>query len=145
MLTAAALAASGGGPWDAGTGVVVSRTRQRVVLVFEAVSEAVAAARRAAAAGASAALAAGELTTGGDWWVGPALDMATTLATRAATGQVLATALVPALAARNGERWAPLGVLDLGVGGRLDVVELVDDRRPIATSAPVPLPRLLAG
>jgi DNA-binding CsgD family transcriptional regulator/tetratricopeptide (TPR) repeat protein len=144
VLTAAALAASGGGSWDAGTGVVVSRTRQRVVLVFEAVSEAVAAARRAASAGASAGLAAGELTTGGDWWVGPALDVAATLAARAAAGQVLATALVPALAQRNGERWAPLGVLDLGVGGRLDVVELVDDRRPTVTSAPVPLPRLLA-
>jgi len=143
-LTATALVASGGGPWDAGTGVVVSRARQRVVLVFEAVSEAVTAARRAGAAGASVGLAVGELSTGGDWWVGPALDVAATLAARAAAGQVLATALVPALAPRNGERWAPLGLLDAGVGRRLEVVELVDDHRPAATSAPVPLPRLLA-
>ncbi|HEX5945937.1 MAG TPA: AAA family ATPase [Acidimicrobiales bacterium] len=144
VLTAAALAVSGGGSWDAGPGVVVSRARQHVVLVFEAVSEAVAAAGRAAAAGASCGLAAGEVSTGGDWWVGPALDVAATLGARAAPGQVLATAMVPALAPRNGERWAPLGLLDVGVGDRLEVVELMDERRPAATGSPVPLPRLLA-
>ncbi len=145
MLTAAALAVSGGGSWDAGTGLVASRARQRVVLVFEAVSDAVAAARRAAAAGASTGLAAGEVSTGGDWWAGPALDVAATLAARAGPGQVLATAMVPALAPRNGERWVPLGLVDVGVGSRLEVVELVDDLRPVAmTGSPVPLPHLLA-
>ena len=144
MLTAAALAVSGGGSWDAGPGVVVSRARQRVVLVFEAVSEAVAAAGRAGAAGASCGLAAGEVSTGGDWWAGPALDVAATLGARAAPGQVLATAMVPALAPRTGDRWAPLGLLDVGVGDRLEVVELMDERRPAATGSPVPLPRLLA-
>ena len=144
MLTAAALAVSGGGSWDAGTGIVASRARQRVVLVFDAVSEAIAAARRAAAAGASTGLAAGEVSTGGDWWAGPALDVAATLAARAGPGQVLATAMVPALAPRNGERWVPLGLVDVGVGSRLEVVELVDDLRPATTGSPVPLPRLLA-
>lgn len=143
MLTAAALAVSGGGTWDAGTGVVVSRARQREVLVFEAVSDAVAAARRAALAGAAAGLAVGEVSTGGDWWVGPALDAAAALVGRAGAGQVLATAMVPALAPRNGDRWVPVGLVDVGTGGRLEVVELADDDPRSATTAAVPLPRLL--
>lgn len=144
MLTAAVLAASGGGAWDAGSGIVVDRARGRAVLVFEAVSDAVAAARRAVAAGAAAGLAVGDVSTGGDWWVGPALDAAHALAARAGGGRVLATTTVPALAQPNGERWIGAGVVDTGAGGPVEVVELADDGEPAAATAIVPLPRLLA-
>ncbi len=146
VFTAAVLAASGGGAWDAGPGMVVDRARGRAVLVFEAVSDAVAAARRARSAGAAAGLAVGEVSTGGDWWVGPALDAAQALAARAGSGRVLATTTVPALAQPNGERWVGAGVIDAGGGGRVEVVELADDGEPAAATdtAAMPLPRLLA-
>ena len=140
VLTATVLAAQGGGEWDAGRGTVATRARQRAVVVYEGVSEAVAAADRAAAAGAAVGLVAGEVSTGGDWWAGPALDAAEALAAQAGAGRALATAIVPELAPGTGARWAPAGVADAGALGRVEVVELAGHEAP----ATVPLPRLLA-
>jgi DNA-binding CsgD family transcriptional regulator/tetratricopeptide (TPR) repeat protein len=139
VLTATVLAAQGGGEWDVRPGTVATRARQRAVVVFEGVSEAVAAAGRATAAGAAVGLAAGEVSTGGDWWAGPALDAAEALAARAGAGRALATAIVPKLAPGTGARWASVGVTDAGALGQVEVVELAGHEAP----ATVPLPRLL--
>jgi DNA-binding CsgD family transcriptional regulator/tetratricopeptide (TPR) repeat protein len=144
VLTVAVLAAHGGGSWDTGSGAVVSHDRRRAVLVFDAVSDAVAGARRAAHAGAAVGLAAGEVSTGGDWWAGPALDAAEALADRAGAGRVLATTTVPALMPRNGERWVAAGASDVPGGGRVEMVELAVDGAPDGGALAVPLPRLLA-
>jgi DNA-binding CsgD family transcriptional regulator/tetratricopeptide (TPR) repeat protein len=144
VLTAAALAVSGGGTWHPGPGTLVARVRRRSMLVFETVSDAVAAARRASVAGAAVGLAVGELSTGGDWWAGPPLEVADALALRAGAGRVLATATVRALAPRNGDRWVPAGLVDDATGGRVDVVELAGGDAPDTAVTAVPLPRLLA-
>ena len=137
---ATVLAAQGGGEWDVGPGTVASRARQRTVVVFESVSDAMAAAGRAAAAGAAVGLAAGEVSTGGDWWAGAALDACEALASRAGAGRALATAVVAALAPGTGARWVTVGVTDAGALGQVEVVELAGHDAPAA----VPLPRLLS-
>jgi DNA-binding CsgD family transcriptional regulator/tetratricopeptide (TPR) repeat protein len=147
VRTAAVLATTGGGTWNAGNGTTVSRARGRAVLVFDAVTEAVGAARRAAAAGAGVGVAVGELSVGDDWWAGPPIDVAEALAVRAGPRQVLATVAVPALLARDGAAWQPAGVADVAAGGRVDVVELAIapiDGDGAPGSPGVPLPRLLA-
>jgi DNA-binding CsgD family transcriptional regulator/tetratricopeptide (TPR) repeat protein len=147
VLTAAVLATTGGGTWNAGTGTTVRRARGRAVLVFGTVTEAVSAARRAAATGAGVGLAVGELSAGDDWWAGPPLDIAEALAVRAGVRRVLATAAVPALLSRDGDGWIPAGVADVASAGRVDVVELASDGAAPDVSGGdvlVPLPRLLA-
>jgi DNA-binding CsgD family transcriptional regulator/tetratricopeptide (TPR) repeat protein len=140
VLTATVLAAHGGGEWDPGPGTVATRARHRTVVVYEGVSDAVAAASRAADAGAAVGLVAGEVSRGSDWWAGPALDAAEALAVRAGGGRALATAIVPKLAPGSGTRWAPAGVAGAGALGNVEVVELVGHEAP----ANVPLPRLMA-
>jgi DNA-binding CsgD family transcriptional regulator len=140
VLTATVLAAEGGREWDAAPGTVASRVGQRTVVVYEGVSDAVAAAGRAAAAGAAVGLVAGEVSRGSDWWAGPALDAAEALAARAGGGRALATAIVPKLAPGTGTRWAPAGVADAGALGQVEVVELARHEAPTT----VPLPRLMA-
>ncbi|HEX6568913.1 MAG TPA: hypothetical protein VF015_07105, partial [Acidimicrobiales bacterium] len=104
VRTAAVLATSGGGTWDAGTGSAVTRARGRAILVYGAVSDAVAAAKRAARAGAATGLAVGELSNRDGWWAGPTLDVADALAQRAGAGHVLASATVPLLAPPSADR-----------------------------------------
>jgi len=67
-------------------GRVLSVERGRTVLVFDSVGAAVSAAARLAGGGAAVGLAVGELTTEGDWWAGPAYDVAEALAQRARRG-----------------------------------------------------------
>jgi DNA-binding CsgD family transcriptional regulator/tetratricopeptide (TPR) repeat protein len=142
-VIATILAAVGGEEWEPAGGSLVSRDRGRTVLAYAAVSDAVAAARQAARAGAAVGLAVGELSTTGDGWAGPALDVAAVLADRAGRHQVLATATVTSLVPQGADQWTPVGPCDVGVVGKVECVALAAGASEPAGEA-VPLPGVLS-
>ena len=149
-MTATVLVAVGSGEWSGGEGQVLSRGRDRTVVLFDSVGAAVTAAQHVADEGAAVGLAVGELTTSGDWWAGPAYDIAEALAERARRaggGHIVTTttlaALAPAPGRNGGIRWVPAGPVAAGSLGTVDCVEASATLAAPAAAVDVPLPAVL--